>query len=213
MSKLNLQKLFLKDNNGRYFRICSFSNPKDKQGEYYLKMIFHDIGNLPMIGSFRDKDNNITGQEFMPGGIHEFTYHYWAGVSHYKNSSEGYVDSAKNLPTIKSFPAVHLLRCTVYDLKDFSPFNKNEISTNDLVVKRAYNGRPRGFEFFVSKDPEVIVKNEWTKGSVDLYKIDLEDKDVYFFIADGVWLRNPMGLSGMEIFRYDDPTRIFDVIN
>jgi len=208
LSKLDLKRIFLKDSIGNYFRLFSISNPNDKKGEYYIKAIFSNLRNVPLIG-LTNIDEKITKQELMLNGIQEFSFHYNAGVSHYKDNSTSFIDRQCSLPTLKDFPALHLFRYVIYDISQFSPYDKTKISKNDFILPREFNGMARGFEVFIStkqKVREIASPEE----NVIPYKINLSDKQINLFIADGFWQRkSDIPNTYTEIFRYDNPTDCF----
>lgn len=213
MSKLRTNKIFLKDQAGNYYRICSVANPKDYTGEYYLKIMFPDIKDIPLITGEHDEKGVVGKIGRLPKGLQEFSYHYRSGVSHFKDSS-GRVDRETNKPTLFSFPALHLVRFIVRSLALFGVKNGSEITGGDLVLPGVFDGRPRGFEFVISRLLGWSVTNEQGKEPIYSYKIILEDPNVSFYIADGIWNRPPIarGDTLFEIFRYTNPTENFSEV-
>lgn len=84
MSKLAIKRIFIRDLNGKYYKICGISNPKDHFREYYVKILFPTFEHTSWIGQERDANFNPTSYEEYKTDIEEFTYHYNGGVAHYK---------------------------------------------------------------------------------------------------------------------------------
>lgn len=214
MNRLRTLRIFLKDEANNYYRIFNIANPKDKKGEYYLKIMFPDIKNIRLLtGSNTDK-GIFKQQKPLENGVQEFTYHYRSGVSHFKDA-EGHIDQKKNLPTLIIYPALHLVRFIIRQLEPFKIKDSSKITEDDFVLPIKFDGRPRGFELAISKIAggwNVI--NEVGKEPIQTFKIPLEDPNISFHIADGIWSREPAVEQGnntlFEIFRYEDPTSSFE---
>lgn len=214
MNKLKTLRIFLEDGADNYYRIFNIANPKDKKGEYYLKIMFPDITNIRLLTGSNADDGIFKKQKPLENGIQDFTYHYRSGVSHFKDA-EGHIDQKKGLPTLITYPALHLVRFVVRQLEPFKIKDKSKIAKDDFILPIKFDGRPRGFEFAISRTTggwNII--NEVGKEPIQTFKIALEDQNVSFHIADGIWSREPaveMGKNTLfEIFRYENPTSNFE---
>lgn len=206
MNKLKVQRVLIKDNKGNFYRICNISNPKDRYGEYYVKLIFPEFRGVPLLGETNDKYGGVLHVEFVPDGIQEFTYHYKSGVSHFKSSSDEYSDQKKNLPKLGDFKGLHLLRFTIFSLDYFEYYPSNKICRGDLVLKHKFNGLPRVFEMALFADPRIIHINVSKDRSLANYDWEIDEKGVYFSISDMEYKKNPKDNKYVtKLFRYDDP--------
>jgi hypothetical protein len=215
MNKMDFKRIFLKDEHNQYYRIFSIANEKDHKGEYYVKIIFPDIKNIPLITSKNDDEGTITETDFIIEGVSEFSYHYRAGISHFKNSLKR-IDQKRNAPTLFDNPALRLFRFVLYSLKSFNIQDVTKITEKDFVLPIVFDGKARGFELVISKIlGKLNATNIQGKDPVHTYKIILEDKNVSFHIADCLWNRPPSvkGTPLFEIFRYDDPANNISVNN
>ncbi len=211
MSKFKKTRIFLKDDKGKYYRVCSVYNQKDSRGEYYIKIMFPDIKGIPLIAGHHNKGLTRVESRLNPD-IQEFSYHYRSGVSHFKNAKDK-IDSKRNMPTLHKFPALHLLRYTIRSLIPFEVQDPSKITADDFVLPIIFNGDPRGFEFAISKiKGGWNVINEQGNDPISTYKIPLEDTNVSLHISDAIWRRPPLvkGESLFEIFTHDDPAEPFD---
>lgn len=84
MKKLKLKRIVLQESNGTLRRICSFDNPVDKFGEFYLKLAFPDLHERPLYKTLHDGRWETKSIEIAPDGMYEFSYHYKTGVAHLK---------------------------------------------------------------------------------------------------------------------------------
>lgn len=159
MSKLPIRNVIIRDKEGNYFRICSFANPTDHSGEYYIKLLFPDIRDIPLIGDTTNKQKKVIKRELMADGVQEFTYHYQSGVAHYKADSSLYVDQIRKLPNLDKSNALHLIYYSIFTLALFKRIDDKSISDEDILIKNNYNGMPRTFEFTISSDPDVRITN------------------------------------------------------
>ena len=206
MAKYKKTNILIKDEQGVLYRLLSLGNWKDARGEYYIKMMFPDLKDTPLETAEHNKRGDITKMDFMFGGIQEFSFHYRAGVSHFKDANS-YIDSAKSKKSFVKFPAAFLLRFIIYRLDPFAIVSNSEITNDDFILPKTFDGRPRGLEFAISNTLQWAVQDENGK-VVDTYKIPLEDKPIILAISDDIWTKPPVtnGFSAFEIFRYDDPT-------
>jgi hypothetical protein len=212
MSKLKTLRIFLEDEFGDYYRICSVANPRDYKGEYYLKIMLPDIKGIPLITVENDKDGVVGKVNRLPKGLQEFTYHYRAGVSHFKDS-HGRVDQEADKTTLFDFPALHLMRFVVRTLTPFAAVDSSKVSSDDFVFPKHFDGKPRGFEFVVSRIAMGTVTNEQGKEPIYSYGVPLTDPNVCLWISDSVWMRPSTTTETLfEIFRYSDPTGNFSKI-
>lgn len=211
MDKSVINRIYLKDTENNLYRICSFSNWRDKYGEFYLKVMFPDLKNIPLLTGLHDRGVVEPGER-LPEGIQEFTFHYRSGVSHFKNSSKS-VDPKRDLPTLIDSPALSLFRFIIRSTHIFKIQKQSKISNNDFILPVNFEGYPRGFEFAISRvsGPWNII-NEAGDEPVLSYKIPLDDKNTFLHIADSKWTRPPMvaGKPPFEIFRYENPTSQFE---
>lgn len=209
LKKLRLQRIFLKDSEGNHFRICSFANTRDKAGEFYIKLLFPDTRNIPLLTETYGKDLSVKDREILLSGVQEFSYHYYGGVAHFKDNPESPVDRKTGLPTILDYPALHLLRYEVYSVFPFEPHNSSEVA-DGFVLPLIFDDKPRAFEFVVSTESNIDVVNTENADHQKLYKFNLDDSGVNLFITDGFWLAKPSRPDVLtNIFRYDDPTEAF----
>jgi hypothetical protein len=209
-NKLKKTRIFLKDNDGNHYRICSVSNPKDHKGEHYLKIMFPDIKGVPLLTGIHNR-GTVTPGERLAGGVQEFSYHYRSGISHFKDSNDR-IDSKKNRPTLITNPALHLLRYIIRSETIFKIQAASKITQNDFILPIPFNGTPRGFEFAISKvaGPWNVI-NDQGKDPISTYKFPLDDPNVSFHISDAIWRRPPLVKNPtlFEIFTHDDPVRVF----
>jgi hypothetical protein len=213
MSKLKVRKVWLKDSDGNTHRIFNVANPRDSKGEFYIKIMFPDLAKQAVIGAHHDSDDNITHFDNEMSNFQEFTYHYLAGVSHYKNQRDR-IDVKRQLPTLKNFPIAHVLRLTLYDLEAFKPHSRFETGQDDLVIRSPFNKRlPRAFGIIVSADPDVRMFSSNDVAHIATHRMSMEDKNTHLFISDSVWFRPPITQQcSYEIFRYSDPTHSIESV-
>lgn len=214
MSKLIKMRFFLKDEAGKFYRIASAANPKDGKGEYYLKLMFPDLKGVPLRTGLHDKGALVKEGEPLSGGIQEFSYHYHAGISHFKDAN-GHVDSKQGLASLIDIPALHLLRLMVFRIDTFEQHEESDIDAGDFVIPVAFDGKPRGFEFAISRVAgEWNITNEQGKETPRTYKFSLEEKNVFVHLADSHWERPPVAGadSRFEIFRFENPSEPFNFI-
>lgn len=212
ISKLNLKRVFLRDDKGNLYRIFAIANNKDHKGESYIKIIIPDIKDVPLITGKHNKGGIVTDLDRLNGGISEFSYHYRSGVSHLKDSKI-HIDQKRGIATLHEHQALHLVRFIIRSLDTFKIQKESKITENDFVLPIAFDGKPRGFELAISRTSggwNII--NEQGTDPVHTYKIGLTDPNVSFHIADSLWHRPPIqpGDCPFEIFRYDDPTSNFE---
>jgi hypothetical protein len=210
MKDTEFKRILLKDSFGDYYRICGAANTKDSKGEWYIKLVFPGIRNIPMIIAENDDSFNIVKENLILNGIQEFSYHYQVGLAHYKSAPRAFVDQEKSLPTLNDSPALHLIRYIIHTPLTFEMRDKTEIAKDDFVIPHEFNGRARSLEIFISKDFDVCAFSSQTARHIDLYRVNLRDPKIALFISDGFWMRRPISItSPLELFRYADPTFIF----
>ena len=200
MSQLDKIRIFIQDDKGNYYRICNVSNSLDSRGESYVKLMFPDIKGIPLSAGLHNK-GNVTPTTGHPNGIHEFTYHYRSGISHFKDGIDK-VDQKRNIPTLLNNAALHLLRFTIRTLDIFEVQDVSKVGSKDFVLPNPFDGNARALEFAVSRisGPWTVI-NDQGKEPVNTYKIPLTDPNVSFHIADAIWHRPPMG-KGEASLRY-----------
>lgn len=184
MSKLPIRNVIVRNTKGDYFRVCSFANLVDRSNEYYIKLLFPDIRDIPLIGDTTNEKLKVVKRELMADGVQEFTYHYHSGVAHYKANNALYVDQAKKLPSLKNSKALHLIHYVIYTLAIFKPVEEKSITEKDILIKDPYNGMPRTFEFTISSDPDVRMTNIGPHSLISINTFSLTEPGVYMTICD-----------------------------
>ncbi len=214
MSKLNKIRIFIRDKEGCYYRLCSVSNHKDKYGEYYLKIMFPDIGRIPLVTGHINKGKVLPSAPL--NGITEFSYHYHSGIRHFKNTDGKYIDQKKKIGTLFQYPALHLLRFIIRSKSAFKPLQKSNVGKNDFVLPIELTGEPRGIEFAISRiTGSWNVINIQNNQKVEDYKIPLKEQNVFLHITDCVWTLPPNIIANdvlFEFFIHDKPTSPLEFI-
>lgn len=206
MSKLKIKRIFIKDEQGKFYRICGITNTKDATGEYYVKILFPDQKNIPLIGTTNNEKLEIIDLEIVGSGVQEFTYHYKSGVSHYKASESEFVDQKRLLPKLSDFKGLFLLRYTIHLIDFLKPYKESDVSPDDLVLNDIFCGRSRDFEFGIYADPDIRMTNVGPAKQLKLYVWELDEPNVYMGLCDLEYLNNFEAPSiATQIFRYDDP--------
>lgn len=209
-NKLDIKRVLIVDENGNYFRICGISNPVDYKGEYYIKVVLPDFKGTPLLAEINGRKGEVVGETRMESDVQEFSYHYKSGVSHFKRSSDNYVDQKKDLPKLSDFNGLHLFRYTIFALDGFKKFPTNKITDNDLILKNKFVGLPRMLDIAITADPNIHYINVSEHKSLSNYQWEMNEKGVYFSISDLEFISVPKHLNRYtELFRYDDPTFFF----
>lgn len=208
MNKLDIKNIFIKDQQNNFYRICGISNPTDSRGEKYIKLVFPDLKDVPLIGETNDALMKITKSELLKEGILEFSYHYRGGVSHYKEPRQKYIDRQYNLPKIDDKGGLHLLILKIHSLTGFKANNKSKIKNGDIVLRHSFNDKSREISFMLLKDSHFKIKNiKANSKTLKTYKVRINDNKICLGIYDVELMLKPEHLVyGVQLFRYDDPT-------
>jgi len=207
MAKLDIRNIYLKNQKGELYRICGVTNPIDSIGEKYIKLVFPDLKNIPLIGKTNDALMNVTESEFLKNGVIEFSYHYRSGVSHYKEPSQVRVDQKRCLPTISEKGGLHLLILKIHSLVGFKVKDKTKIRETDVILFNSFNNMTREISFMLFKNSDFYVENLGIKKkALRTYKIVLNDGAICLGLFDVEWISKPKNpIYGVQVFRYDDP--------
>lgn len=133
-----MQRILISDNNGKSFRICSFSFLKDKKDEDYVKFSFPDLKDTK---SPKSEDDLIV----------EFSTHFVAGISHFKTSDQKRVHRNESKSKFANSQLIHLLTYMVYDLNHFKEFTKKTESHDYVISNKFEITKGKVFEFYLSK--------------------------------------------------------------
>jgi hypothetical protein len=210
MPRPQFNKLFISDDTN-VFRLLGFEVMQDSHGEHYLKVVFPDLRSSAI--HFQQVRTGPPGDlplgqvdESPLQGITEFTYHYQSGVSHYKAGSTTVLEK-RNLPSFQDDQPIHILRLTVFDLEAFSPYTKQR-SDKDFIAATPFDGHGRVFGLYALKRPGEVTVNEMDP-LLDMRSFyqstGFADPDFALLIVDAAY-RDPTGLSGWNLFTYDDPS-------
>ncbi|MCX6726736.1 MAG: hypothetical protein NTY75_02855 [Candidatus Shapirobacteria bacterium] len=209
-NKLDIKRVLIVDEFGNYFRICGMSNPIDYKGEYYVKVVLPDFKGIPLLAEINGRKGEVVGESRMESDVQEFSYHYKSGVSHFKRSSDNYIDQKTNLPKLSDFNVLHLFRYTIFSLYGFKQFPRSKITDNDLILKDKFVGLPRMLDIAITADPDIHYINVSEHKPLNNYQWDMAEKGVYFSIGDLEFVSIPKKQNRLtELFRYDDPTEYF----
>ncbi len=208
MSKLSIRRILIKDLNGLLYEICGISNPKDRFGEYYVKIVFPKYEYTKLIAQNRDQSFRPTSYEEFGTRVIDFTYHYNAGVAHYKTSMPGYMDQIRKLPILRVSKGLDLITYTLFTLIPMKTYNVTKILSTDLVLKNPFNNMPRDIQIILSNDPDVRVINAGSAKLLFYTTFPLQEHQVYMTISDSERREksnNPTIIT--QLYRNGDPIR------
>jgi hypothetical protein len=208
-NKLELTRILLPLPDGTLRRICSFSNPKDKRGDPYVKLVFPDLHGQPLERTMQNSRWEIQDTEIAPDGMSEFSYHYKGGIAHFKDALSSHIDQDWIVPNIQKSPCLHLLRFLIFNLQWSNTFPAFKVSSRDFVIPRPFDGRARCIEFWISTN-EVKAVADSEEEEVQTYKFQLDDQGHSMYVTDGYWIKPHLISpdSSFEIFRFDNPTAL-----
>ncbi len=186
MNKLAIKRVFIRDLEGSYFKICGISNPQDRFGEYYVKIVLPTFEHTSWIGQERDDNFNPTSYEEYKMSIQEFTYHYNGGVAHYKTTDPKYLDQIKELPCLQESKGLDLLTYTIFSLSPWKPHDAENIAETDYVLKHPFNEMPRDIQITLSNDPDVRMTNIGKAKMLTVDTFPLKEPRVYMTVVDSV---------------------------
>lgn len=144
VEKSQYQRILIENSDGICYRLCNFFHHSDKYGELYIKFLFPDLREFPMV----KKDlKNPTIQKFK-NGLGEISFHYIANISTFKNK-RARLDT-RGIPSISDKGYLPLFTLTIFQLSAFKEFDINKRTTNDLTVSR-WDNRVRSLTFYLSR--------------------------------------------------------------
>jgi hypothetical protein len=207
MNKLSIRRVFIKYLYGLYFEVCGITNPKDRFGEYYLKIVFPKYDYTKLIAQERDKNFKPTTYEELKTRVEDFTYHYNGGVAHYKTTLPGHMDQIHKLPTLQTSKGLNLITYTIFTLTPMKPYDLTKIHPTDLVLKYPFNDTPRDIQILLSNDSDVKITNVGSAKLLSYITFPLDEAHVYMTIVDNVRTElntNPTIVT--QLYRATDPT-------
>lgn len=142
---MSIQRILIEDKDGDIFRICKIGLLKDTKNEDYIKISFPDlIGNM----SFAREDKKIKIDK--GENIVEFSSHFWAGVSHFKTTSQERLRSNQSEGNFTNSECIHLFSYTLYDLNHFKKFTKKTTNLDYKISKRFNPAKGKILKFYIS---------------------------------------------------------------
>jgi hypothetical protein len=208
MNKLSIRHVLIRNLDGLYYKVCGTTNPKDRFGEYYLKILFPKYEYTKLIAQERDENFKPTSYEEFKTRIDDFTYHYNGGVAHYRTTLPEHMDQIRNLPTLQTSKGLDLVTYTIFTLAPMKPYEVTKIQASDLILKYPFNDIPRDFQVLLTNDPDVRITNIGSAKLLSSTTLPLDEPNVYVTIVDNVRTQqndNPIIIT--QLYRSDDPIR------
>lgn len=213
---INLERLFIRDKQNNLFKIFTLKSLSDSRGEPYIKICFPKnelVGRLYDINKTSQIVDNYYKQfKYEDKNIEEFSYHYVAGLSHFKNKNAHELQLTK-LPAIKPRKFIKpllLLKIIIFDLENIK-INEKKLEKDDFIVPHIFNPKNgRIIHLYINKREDKIIyrKQDDDDGELVRYinKYEFVDSnyDVKLTITDHEFKNKPLNM-GLHFHRPLDP--------
>ncbi|MFA6466960.1 MAG: hypothetical protein WCV71_03805 [Patescibacteria group bacterium] len=213
---INLERLFIKDEKNNLFKIFIVLSQSDGRGEPYIKICFpknklggklYDIDKTSQI-----VDNYYEQFKYENKNLEEFSYHYVAGLSHFKNKNI-HALKLKKLPTIKPEKFIKpflLLKIIIFNLENIK-INTKKLEKNDFIVPHIFNHKNgRILHLYLNKKEDNIIYSKQDDSDGELvnhinnYEFIDSDYDIKLTITDHEFKNKPLN-KGIDFHRPLDP--------
>lgn len=213
---INLERLFIKDKQNNLFKIFTLKSLSDSRGEPYIKICFpknglggrlYDVNKTSQI-----IDNYYEQFKYENKNLEEFSYHYAAGLSHFKNKNTHELQ-LKKLPVIKPEKLIKpflLLKITIFDLEN-TKINEKKLEKNDFIVPHIFNHKNgRILHLYINKQGDDILYSKQDDSDrklvkyINRYEFIDNQYNIKLTIIDHEWKNKPLN-KGIHFIRPPDP--------
>lgn len=153
MKKVN----FLVKSDERIYRLFSIMHEVDSHGEPYLKVIVPSL--ISTSTSILELDHYIHPIEqeslianlgdYQVEQIHELTYHYVSGVTHFKNTDNEHIGQSKDGPKLTNNKYLLISRLVFNNLEKAEIYEKT-VQKDSIVLELPFNHLGRLFEIYIT---------------------------------------------------------------
>jgi len=193
----------------KLYRIFSFAFEKDKFGEPYFKLILRPLFGEPLVLAKIEPNEVAIAKspkelESLSSGVHEVSYHYENGRTHFKGKSGNYLSEIQ-WPKLSEAGFAEIGRVIVYDFTGIKESKK--VSDTDVIIKQPFQkGESRSMNVYLTTVNIRLHNSDERFNFNNYYKIQFPGYDnVTVVIADNSYLEECEGV-GIGFMRPNDST-------